>query len=589
MGSDGKSIAEDVTYAAGYSASMSGEKSEPVGRAPGLVPVAAAAAAALALAAYWTRGLSRSPSLGWDESMHADLPALRILLALKRGEVRAAFDVLLGCSQYPFVVPCFLAAAQAVFGIGEAVCRAANTVLWCATLFGLFLLGRESSKGERLPPWLAMAFGALSPMALAFAGTLFLEVPFACASVFSLRAWLRRGSHPSMRSELAAGAWITACLFTKFNYGLLLAFGLALDWSLEAMSSFRSQEGSAAVRRGAVLLSIPAVAVLWWFVLPIPGGFEVAREHRVQLVAFLSGNQDFGRVPYATRLLHASAWLSLTTRLFVVAAVSAAASLALAPKAPVRTLWLVFAAMAVPILAHPFHLDRFLIPIAVPFWALAGIGLARILPKRRALRPAVLGLLAVLVVVYPSRAAVRTAELLGALSADARIRSYQADAYARWPDLSASRPLPTAGLERDESERLLAIVARESGPAERIGWIGASPNFSPAALHIGLLEHGGSPERFLRDAAVPIDVSYGGEDPHWGDAELAAYAARFDVVFATEPPDLKDRSFRRWTRIYREHLVDWLGWEGPVVGSVAISRPPQEVQVVSVYACRRAR
>src|SRR5262249_9841199 len=216
MGSDGKSIAEDVTYADGYSASMSGEKSEGAEPAPGLVPVAAAAAVALLLALYWTHGVPKSPSLGWDESMHADLPALRILLALKRGEVRAAFDALLGCAQYPFAYPCFLAAVQAVFGVGEAVCRATGTVLWCPPLFGLFLLVRESSSGDRLSPWLAMAFGALSPMALAFAGTLFLEIPFACVSVFALRAWLRRASRPSTRSEIAAGAWITACVFTKF-------------------------------------------------------------------------------------------------------------------------------------------------------------------------------------------------------------------------------------------------------------------------------------------------------------------------------------------------------------------------------------
>jgi hypothetical protein len=205
------------------------------------------------------------------------------------------------------------------------------------------------------------------------------------------------------------------------------------------------------------------------------------------------------------------------------------------------------------------------------------------------MRAAVLGVLALLVVVYPSRAVVRTADFLGALNADARIRAYQVEMYSRLPDLSASRPLPTAGLERDESERLLAIVEREAGSDDRIGWIGASSNFSPAALQIGLLERGGSAERFLRDAAVPIDVSYGGEDPHWSDQDLAAFAAKFDIVFATEPPDLKDRADRRWTRIYREHLVDRLGWDGAVVGSVGISRPLRDLQVISVYACRPHR
>ena len=562
---------------------MSAENSEAVGLPKSRVAVVAAAAAAALLAVYWTHGIPRSPSLGWDEAMNADLPALRMLHSLKRGEVRAAFDALLGCSQYPFVFPSFLAAVQGIFGVGEAVCRAAGTVLWCATLFGLFLLGREVSQKGSLAPWLAMAFGALSPMALAFAGTLFLQIPFACASVFALRAWLRRSSHPGTRSELAAGAWIAACIFTKFNYGLLLAFGFALDWLFETITVLRSGEVAAWARRSGALLLIPAAACLWWF------GFDAGHEHRAQLVAYLGGNRAFGRVSYATRLLHASAWLSLTPRLFVVVIVSAAATLPLIQRPPLRALWLVLVAMAGPILAHPFHLERFLIPIAIPLWALAGVGLARILPTRPLLRPAILGVLLVLTVVYPSRAAVRTADLLGALSPDSRRRSYQADVYARLPDLSPSRLLPTNGLERDESERFLSIVAREAGPTERIGWIGVSSSFSPAAIHIGLLEGGGSVDRFLRDAAEPMDVAYFGEDPHWTDAELAAYAARFDIVFATEPPDLKDLPGRRWTRIYRQHLVDRLGWDGRVVGSSAISRPLQDVQVVSVYACRPKR
>jgi nitrate reductase NapE component len=562
---------------------MSAENSEAVDQPSSRAAVVAAAAVASLLALYWTHGIPRSPSLGWDEAMHADLPALRMLYALKRGEVRGAFDTLLGCSQYPFVYPSFLAAVQAVFGVGEAVCRAAATVLWCATLFGLFLVGREVSPKGSLAPWLSMAFGALSPMALAFAGTLFLEIPFVCASVFALRAWLRRSSHPGRRSEITAGAWIAVCLFTKFNYGFLLAFGFALDWLFETIAACRSGEGAACARRTGALLLIPAVALLWWF------GFDAGHEHRRQLIAYLAGNRGFDPVPYATRLLHASAWLSLTPRLFVVVIVSAAATLPLVARPPLRAIWLVFAALAGPILAHPFHLERFLIPIAIPLWALAGIGLARILPRRPVLRPAILGVLLVLSVVYPSRAAVRTADLLGALSQDARVRSYQADVYASRPDLSASRPLPTNGLDRDESERFLSIVAREIGPTDRIGWIGVSSSFSPAAIHIGLLENGGSVDRFLRDAAEPMDVAYFGEDPHWSDAELAAYAARFDIIFATEPPDLKNLPGRRWTRVYREHLVDRLGWDGQVVGSASVSRPLQDVQVVSVYACRPKR
>jgi hypothetical protein len=571
---------------------MSAEKNESAGRRSRVTETCAAAAIALALALYWMHGMPRSPSLGWDESMNADLPALRILHAVKAGELRAAFDAALSCSQYPFVYPVVLAAVQGIFGVGESVCRATGTAVWCAALFGLFLLGRELSREEghrSLTPWIAMALGALSPMALAFAGTLFLEIPFACASVYALRAWLRRSSRPRNGSEIAAGSWIAVCLFTKFNYGLLLAFGLALDLFCEGIAAARAGAFAPFTRRCALLALVPAAACLWWFALPIPGGLDVGLDHRRSFIAFLSLNRGFPRVEYSRRLLEASAWLTWTPRLFAVLIVGAASTLSLVARAPVRSLWLVLGALAAPTLAHPFHLDRFLLPIAVPLWALAALGLTRMLPRHPVLRPGLVGALALLTLLFPERATVRMAELLGYLNAEPRMRSYREGIVRRWSDLSASRHLPTAGLERAEMNRLLDVVAREAGPTDHIGWIGVSPELSPAAFHIGLLERGGSSERFLRDSALPMDVAYFGTDPGWSDEELSRFASSFDVIFATEPPDLKSRATRAWTRVYRERLVDRLGWNARVVGSVAIERPLQDVLEVSILACRPKR
>ncbi len=580
---------QDVTYAPGYSASMSGERSESAGRTSCIVRTAIAAAISLALALFWTCGLVRSPSWGWDESMHAELPALRMLLALKSGEVRAAFDALLGCSQYPFVHPAVLATVQSVFGVGEAVCRATGTVVWCAALFGLFLLGRELSReeGERsLTPWIAMGLGALSPMALAFAGTLFLEVPFACAMIFALRAWLRRGEASGSGREIRAGAWIAACLFTKFNYGLLLACGLALDWVCEGIAAAGAGTLGGFARRSAALALVPAAVCSWWFALPLPGGLDLGLEHRRALLAFISGNRDLGTTPYALRLLHASAWLSLTPRLLALIVLAATATLSLARRPAVRAVWLVLLATAGPILAHPFHLDRFLIPIAVPLWALAALGIPRLLPRQPRLRPITLGAFALVTLVFPGRATLAMADRLGWLSADPATRAYQTESvYRPWTDLSASRHLPTAGLERGEADRLLDLAASEAGPTARVGWIGVSSQLSPAAIAIGLLERGGSRERFLRDATKTLDVDYFGADPGWSDEELARFAAGFDVLFATEPPDLKARVDRAWTRRYRTMLAERLGWTVREIGRVAISRPPGPLEV-TLLACR---
>ncbi len=554
----------------------------------GALEVFVAGAVALTLALYWTHGIPRTPALGWDESMNAGLPAARTLLALRSGDVRGAFDVLLGCSQYPFLYPAYLTAVQAVFGLGEPVCRAATTVLWCAALFGIFLLAREVDE-RKLSAWLATAFAALSPMALAFAGTLFLEVPFACASVFALRAWLRRRKAPGVRRELAAGAWIAACFFTKWNYGLLLAGGLGLDWILEAVEAARAGNGRAFSRRTLALAAVPAALLLWWFVLPLPGSADVGAAHRHDFAYFLGLNRDFQRVPFSQRFLDASTWLALTPRLFVVLALASLAMLPRLREPAVRTLWLVFACLAGPALLHPFHLDRFLIPQAVPAWVLGSCGLARILPRRGVLRPVLLTALALLAIGFPARGAVRTAALLGYLQDAPAIRAYQEALYARRVDLSPGRPLPTGGLPRSELGTILDIVEREARPEERIGWFGVTQKLSPGALQLGFLERGGSTARFLRDAGRPMDVAYFGEDPGWSDDALRAFASGFDVVFSTEPPDFTPKGARNWTRVYRQRLVDRLGWRSQVVGSLRVARPPADSVEVTVLACRPSR
>ena len=226
---------------------------------------ALALAATVALAFAWTLPLSAARGMGWDEAMHAALPAARMLVAVEEGEPGLAADALLDCSQYPFAWPVALALVQAATGLSEHAARVAGTLAWCAALFATFLAGRElvraraASTGAAGPfapgavvrrrpfgsaahpaalrgsgwiPWLALALAALSPLALAYAGTLFLEVPFAAACAFALRAWIARGAADparERRSDLAAGAWIALAFFAKFNYGVLLALGLGAD------------------------------------------------------------------------------------------------------------------------------------------------------------------------------------------------------------------------------------------------------------------------------------------------------------------------------------------------------------------------
>ena len=531
----------------------------------------------LVLAFLWTRTLSDAQAWGWDESMHAELPAARILLALQHGDIAGAHTALLDCQQYPFVWPLVLAGVQALTGISEHACRVAGTLAWCWTLFGLFLLGRELGarieprlKGARFVSWMLLALGALSPLALSYAGTLFLEVPFACMAVWALRAWIRRDG--TATRELAAGEWITLALFTKWNYGLLLCGGLAVAWYFEGFDARRDM--AKYIGRTFALLIVPLIACLWWFVL------ARGPEHVTTLVDFLKGNRDGTPTPQGVRWLHAGLFLHRGP--FVLGCVLALAAIALTRlrSAPVRALFLVALALVVPSWTHPFHLDRFLIPQALPVWALAAVGFARLeqLPVR-------LACVAVLGAGCLGLSREDFAARLGYLSADAATREYQLGIFKTWSDLSGSRALPTSGIERGAHDALLDAIAKEVGPKERVAWLGVATELSPAALQLGLLARGGAQERFLAECTRKIDVTYEGKDPELKDEQLKDWASGFDVVLFTLPPDPKDREARRFERQYALRL-EALGWTSREIARTLLARPLHPPIELTLFACR---
>jgi hypothetical protein len=550
--------------------------------------------------------VSDARSLGWDESMHAALPAVRLELAAADGAWREAADVLLDCQQYPFVYPLSLALASALGGPEEATLRAASRLGYGLGLAGLFLLVRATvdrlrRSGATLPrsaelaPWLALALGATSPLFLAYSGTLFLEAPFATLAALALWAWQRRDCElPGRgRREWLAGALLALCLFTKFNYGLLLGAGLAVDLLFEGRAALRR----GAVRQwsaGVVRLGAPtALLCLWWFVLPYPGGAEVAASHREALLSFLGGNQQLATTDYARRLWDAATFLAPSPRaLLAILAAALLASTGLRQPA-LRTLVLALGASLGPVLAHNFHLDRFLLPSAVPLWALAAVGGARLLPRAPRLRLAALGLLAAGTLAFPTVDALVLARGLGL--ANQQNSAYVEQLHRERLSLSPGRLLPTAGLRRAEHDALLAALAAAAGPTARVGWIGINSELSPAALHLGLLARGGDPRRLRRDAgAVRADgepsmvVTFQSVDPQWSDEQVRAFARGFDLLFSTEPLDWKGRRGREFLARYRAALFADGGWTYERLATVPVQRPVGEPTVVELFVLRPA-
>jgi len=542
---------------------------------------------------------------GWDESMHAELPAVRMLLALRGGDWAAFTVALAECQQYPFVVPLVLALAQAVFGIAESVCRTVACALFGLGLAATWALAARLARAPAPPaagargagddrddarvPALALGLGALSPLALAYAPTLFLELPFAALLALTLGVWIgRRAADPerARRLALAAGALATVAFFTKFNYGVLLWGALAVDLACDLALALPRRELRAVVRRDALLLPIPLLALLWWFVAPFPLGGEWAVSHRAAFVGFLTGNTQAAAVPVAHRLLHAASYLCPSP----LAALGIGAGLALSlrhlRRAAVRTVWIALLVFAGALLAHPFHLDRFLLPLGPLAWSLAALGLVAGRSRRAA--AVTTALLLVGVAGAPAQTA-WLADRLGLLPAEPQARAHARAVLRGWNGMPGARQVPTAGLRREEAQRILDLLAGELGPDECVGWLGISAELSPAALHLGLLERGGSARRFLEQAHRPLYFWLPHTDPGWSDEQLAAWASAFDAIVMTEPPSFKAQPSREFVRAYQKRLVDELGYRAERLGTVEIARPPLEPQRVVLHVCRRER
>ena len=314
--------------------------------------------------------------------MHAELPAARIALYLQQGDIGGVFHAINDCTQYPFVWPGLLGAAQALTGPSEAVARMMGVLLWGLTMVGAFKLTRAAGArigmGERelsCASWGALAACALSPLAGAYAGTLFHEVPSACVTVWALVAWLRRDSERPRR-DLVAGGALALAFFTKFNYGLLLGAIFTSDFLFEWIRAARS--GSARQMWGRALrLAAPLLFMCgWWFFLPLPGGFDTAVVHREAFLGFLAGNIEREYLSPARRLVEWAAVLHFHPRLMLLSLFGLVWALRTVKRPGGHLLG---AAALIPtsvLWAHPFHLDRFLIPFAPTLWAFAALGVA---------------------------------------------------------------------------------------------------------------------------------------------------------------------------------------------------------------------
>ena len=533
--------------------------------------------------------------LGWDEAMHAALPAARMLLGVQMGELGHAADALAGCDRYPFVFPLVLAVGQGLVGIGQDEARWIALLLWFIVgLWGVLRLGQEvwaDQEGETPPRHaehllVPLALFALAPLLWRYAATLFLEVPFLVMATHTLASWIHLRRTPGTPwSAIRAGIWMALCVFTKFNYGLLLLGALGLDIVVGRIVSERSASTptTTGTKNRPWLFWLPLFLLsLWWFVLPWPGALGLAGQHRDALVGFLGGNLNGGGLPWTWRALDFLTGASVHPIVVLFAGAGVLASLRQLSRPSVRTLWLVLLCLGIPISLHPFHLDRLLIPTLLPFLILASVGWIGLGPvvsgSRPWKQPLILGAVLAAGLTLSSRhTAARALGLLKDSNPNsARLIDYLDRRQALFGEV------PTAGLPRSSLEEMLDLIGAKVGPEQGVAWIGMSSELSPASLHLGLLERGGSRMRFLRDAHRKMDIvpNFGAADPlappqftdlTERDAYLEETFARFDWVLTCSPVDLKGRAARKpIAENFHRPLGERLGYQGSRLGSVRV-------------------
>jgi hypothetical protein len=430
----------------------------------------------------------------------------------------------------------------------------------------------------------ALLLAISSPLGVAYSGTLFLEVPFACAMVFALRAWLRRRG--SARAEHAAGALAALAFFTKFNYGVLLWCVLAIDLFLDGLRAQSRGEARAFARRCLHLAAVPLAALVLWF------GLLRGAEHRRAFLDFLLENRDPSMaVGWAARWVDWNTHFALSPLVLALVLAGFLADLwpavAIARR-PARVATLAAVVFTAAVSLHNFHLDRFLLPAGIGIWCTAGLGLARLAPEGRPSRLALGALLAVGIFVTTPLANWLCVRLAGMWPEDEKGQGYVREMLKARRTLSMTRGLPVAGLFRPEAELLLDLVAAEVGPEERVAWLGIPSELSRGVLHAGLLARGGSRARFLADAPEALLLETEQADPGLAQEQLLAWAEAFDVVLFTEPVDLRGRAGRAFIATYVERLRAAPGWSARLLGPVSLLSQAGDVLEVRLFALRRS-
>lgn len=525
---------------------------------------------------------------GWDETGHA-FAALRMAEALKALDLGQFFvefqrpDTYTGPGRL-WMVPAFLLADT------FATPRAATVVVGFAAIALAAGLSRRLVGPERrdaVTLW-TVVFAVTSWLGIEYTRIAFQEAWCALWILLGMACWLRVRERGSQAGAWLCGAVLGFALVVKFNYGLYLAGALAV---VQAVDGLARPEGVRVARIALGTFGGALLVLLWWFVLPLPMGLEVAAGHREYLLLFLTNNAEHQGAFGPGYLLVVWVLQSCISPL-AFAMQLAGLGLGLArwrnPALRIATV-LALLGLAAFLASANLRLDRFLVPILPALWMLGAVVAASLAALARRLE--LVAHLALLMLLLATRgmgqlAVARASGVVATWTpeVEAVIRE-RVDPWTR--PLGQREPRLPAGVDA-----VLDAARARLDPEQTFLWLGGTRTELPVWLvEWWLFQASGAREIVRRERDAEKRDHWWQELTHedgqpFSEADFRAFADDYPQVVVLDPPDTRDNP-----REFEVRYAAWMdrhpGFELEATESVEFEVRPGTLRPIGLRFYRR--
>lgn len=322
----------------------------------------------------------QAPPLHADEAGHA-LPAARMTIALRGGDVSGFVAASLNETLWPFLHPWAITPFFLLFGISARVARLSSLLTYACALSLVPRLARRIAPREAMdraspPPlvgWLSVAIlVTATPWDLVC--TVMSEPLGMLLTLAALLVAVEAGNRQTLVWHACSGLLAASAFFTKYSYGLPLMFGLFSALALRAGRS--GKRPLVAAIAGAL-----SPVLIWAFAILAPN----PRRASEMLGALV--NRDEGLRGLTDALFYGRVVLDDLGRPIGVIVLFLLALTVARRKAEERLPLLLFVGIALLLLTlHPNKQQRYLFPVLPVMVVLAETEAARYLSRRRGFR-----------------------------------------------------------------------------------------------------------------------------------------------------------------------------------------------------------